>query len=167
MGGGGGGKIGPGPADLSVCQSRARGAGCGGKQDGAGGGRTGMEGSECAPPTEDGHAVHRRGQFSIFPDRGGLVPLAAGPKVRDQQGVSLYLDGGKQLLSLVGYGKTHIVLYPWHSGDWPFQGWAVSGGWSHFEDPHYFSSVTGLTLIKSFPDYPLLAGFKITMYGEK
>lgn len=48
-----------------------------------------------------------------------------------------------------------------------FQGWAVSGGWSHFEDPHYFSSVTGLTLIKSFPDYPLLAGFKITMYGEK
>ena len=96
-----------------------------------------------------------------------LVHLVIEPKVKDQQGVSLYLDGGKQLLSLVGYGKTHIVLYPWHSGDWPFQGWAVSGGWSHFEDPRYFSSATGLTLTKSFPDYPLLAGCKITMYGEK
>ena len=52
-----------------------------------------------------------------------LVHLVIEPKVRDQQGVSLYLDGGKQLLSLVGYG--------------------------------------------SFPDYPLLAGFKLTMYGEE
>lgn len=127
MGGGGGGKSGPGPADRAVCQSRARGAGGGGKQDGAGGGEQAWR---------DQNALHLlktatlstggdNFQFSLIGvdwSLWRLVHLVIEPKVRDQQGVSLYLDGGKQLLSLVGYGKTHIVLYPWHSGDWPSRG---------------------------------------------
>ena len=100
-------------------------------------------------------------------DNWRLIHLIIEPKVKDSQGASLYLDGGKQLLSMVGYGRTHIILYPWYHGGWPFRGFYLSGGFGYFEDPLSFQAATGLTMIKSFPDYPLLAGCKITMYGEK
>ena len=96
-----------------------------------------------------------------------LVHLILEINVKNDEGYSLYLNGSYQLASLSGREPAHLMLYPWFRPDWKFRGVLFTGGGSFVGHSLLFQNVTNLLLMKSFPDYPLLAGCKVSIFGEK
>ena len=96
-----------------------------------------------------------------------LVHLIMEINVKNDEGYSLYLNGSYQLASVSGREPVHLLLYPWFRSDERFRGVLFTGGGSFVGHSLFFRNVTSLLLTKSFPDYPLLAGCKVSIYGEK